>query len=201
MSKLSASSNQFRNKVVFYGTLPTIYGLNIGVRYSGIGGSRYSMIVAGNVNGDFVASNDLAYVFNPNNPTVDAAVKTGIQAILDNPLVSKGFKDYLNKSMDGVAERNGGINGFSGQWDIRVAKKFKTYKGQFVELSADVFNFANLLNKEWGVTEALGTQSIYSIGGFNAANNTYKYNVNPNAGIINPSGSPYQIQLGLRYGF
>jgi hypothetical protein len=123
------------------------------------------------------------------------------QAILDNPLVNQGFKDYVNKSMGDVAERNGGINGFDGQWDIRVAKRFKVTKKQYVELSADVFNFGNLLNKKWGVSEVLGTQAIYSITGFNAATSTYNYVVNPNAGIVIPSGNPYQVQLGLRYGF
>jgi len=181
--------------------LPTFAGISVGVRYSGIGGTPYSMIVAGNVNGDFVATNDLAFVFDPNDVTVPAAVRTNIQAILDNPLVNQGFKDYLNKSMGKVAERNGGINSFNGQWDIRVAKRFKVYKKQYVELSGDVFNFGNLLKKKWGVNEVLGTQALYSIVGFNAATNSYNYVVNPNAGIVIPSGNPYQIQLGLRYGF
>lgn len=201
LSRLSASDNAFKNKVVVYGTLPTFYGVSIGVRYSGFGGSRYSMIVAGNVNGDFVATNDLAYVFNPNNTAVPAAVRTGIQAILDNPLVSQSFKDYLNKSIDNVAERNGGINSFNGQWDIRVAKRFKVTKKQYIEISGDVFNLGNLLNKKWGVNEILSTQAIYSITGFNAATSSYNYVVNPNAGIITPSGNPYQVQVGLRYGF
>ena len=201
LSQLSASDNNFKNKVVVYGTLPTFAGISVGVRYSGIGGTPYSMIVAGNVNGDFVATNDLAFVFDPNDVTVPAAVRTNIQAILDNPLVNQGFKDYLNKSMGKVAERNGGINSFNGQWDIRVAKRFKVYKKQYVELSGDVFNFGNLLKKKWGVNEVLGTQALYSIVGFNSATNSYNYVVNPNAGIVIPSGNPYQIQLGLRYGF
>ncbi|WP_185937435.1 hypothetical protein [Chitinophaga polysaccharea] len=61
LSTMSYSDNQFRHKVVVYGTLPTFWGINVGVRYSGIGGMRYSLAVGGNVNGDFVNSNDLAY--------------------------------------------------------------------------------------------------------------------------------------------
>lgn len=201
LSSMTASDNQFRNKIVLYGTLPTFYGVTFGVRYSAIGGSRYSMIVNGNVNGDFVATNDLAYVFNPNDANVPTATRAGIQAILDNPLVNKSFKEYLTKSIGGIAERNGGINGLYGQWDIRAAKKFKIGKTQYFEVSADVFNFANLLNKKWGVTEVLGTQAIYSTTAFNPATNTYSYAVNPNAGIVTPSGNPYQVQIGLRYGF
>lgn len=201
LSRMSASDNQFRNKIVLYGTLPTFYGVSVGVRYSGIGGSRYSMIVSGNVNGDFVGTNDLAYVFNPNDASVPAAIRTNIQAILDNPLVSKSFKKYLNKSMGQIAERNGGVNDFYGQWDIRVAKRFKFTNKQYLEVSGDLFNVANIIKRKWGVTETLGTQAIYVTTGFDAVTNTYKYAVNPNAGIVTPSGNPYQAQFGLRYGF
>ena len=45
-----------------YGLSPAFWGITVGARFSGIGGTRYSMIVNGNVNGDFVDSNDLAYV-------------------------------------------------------------------------------------------------------------------------------------------
>ncbi|MBD1392922.1 TonB-dependent receptor [Mucilaginibacter glaciei] len=202
LSQVTASDNQFRNKVVVYGTLPTFYGFSLGFRYSGIGGSRYSLIVAGNVNGDFVASNDLAYIFNPADPTVPAAIRTGIQAILDNPNASQSLKDYVRKSIGKVAERNGGVNGFYGQVDIRLAKRIRTFtKKQYIEFSGDLFNVVNLLNKNKGLTKNLGAQSIYSIASFNAATSTYNYNVNPNTGVVVPGGNPYQFQLGLRYGF
>ncbi|MEN0052659.1 MAG: carboxypeptidase regulatory-like domain-containing protein [Mucilaginibacter sp.] len=202
LSKMSYSDNQFRNKIVIYGTLPSFYGVSVGVRYSGIGGTRYSLVVAGNVNGDFVASNDLAYIFNPTDPNVPEATRKGIQAILDNPLASKSLKDYVKKSIGKVAERNGGVNGFYGQWDIRIAKRFITFtKKQYIEFSGDLFNVANLLNKNKGVINTLGSQSIYSIASFNAANRVYNYSVNPNTGVVTPSGNPYQFQLGLRYGF
>lgn len=201
LSKMTASDNQFKNKIVLYGTLPTFYGVSVGIRYSGIGGSRYSMIVSGNVNGDFVGTNDLAYVFNPNDASVPAAVRTNLQAILDNPLVSKSFKKYLSNSIGQVAERNGGENAFYGQWDIRVAKRFKLSGKQYIELSGDLFNVANVIKRKWGVIETLGTQAIYVTTGFDPATKTYKYAVNPNAGIVTPSGNPYQAQLGLRYGF
>jgi hypothetical protein len=202
LGKMSYSDNQFRNKIVVYGTLPSFYGVSVGLRYSGIGGTRYSLIVAGNVNGDFVASNDLAYIFNPSDPNVPEATRKGIQAILDNPQVSKSLKDYVRKSIGKVAERNGGVNDFYGQWDIRIAKRFKTFgKKQYIEFSGDLFNVANLLNKNKGVIKTMGNQSIYSIASFNATNKVYNYSVNPNTGVIVPTGNPYQFQLGLRYGF
>ncbi len=202
LSKMTASDNQFRNKVVFYGTLPTLYGFSLGFRYSGIGGTRYSLLAGGNVNGDFVATNDLAYVFAPNNISVPQAVRNGIQTLLDNPNVSSSLKDYISKSVGKIAERNGGINGFYGQWDIRLTKRFRTFtKKQYIEFSGDLFNVVNLFNKNKGVTRNLGSTNIYTLASFNPTTSNYNYNVNPNAGIVVPGGNPYQFQLGLRYGF
>ena len=60
LSTMTYSDNQFRHKVVFYGTAPSFWGISVGLRFSGIGGTRYSLAVSGNMNGDFVSSNDLA---------------------------------------------------------------------------------------------------------------------------------------------
>lgn len=201
LSRMTYSDNQFRNKLVIYGTLPTFYGVSVGVRYSATGGTRYSLAVGGNVNGDFVNSNDLAYIFDPNNASVSEKYRTGIQTLLDNPEVNSGLKDYIRKSQGKIAERNGGINGFYGTWDLRIAKKFKTFGSQSIEVSADIFNVANLLNKKWGTQDILGKQNIYSLKSFDAATKNYNYDVNPTTGIVVPSGNPYQIQLGLRYAF
>ena len=201
LSQMNYSSNQFRHKVVVYGTLPSFWGVNLGARYSGIGGTRYSMIVYGNINGDFVSTNDLAYVYDPSDSGTPDYLKQGIQAILDNPDVEKSFKDYVRNSFGKIAERNGGINKFYGTVDLRLSKKFKTFKTQNVELSVDVFNFANLLNKKWGASHALSTQAIYVVKSFDAAKKEFVYNVNSNAGVATLGGNPYQIQLGLRYSF
>lgn len=201
LSRMTYSDNQFRNKVVFYGTLPTFHGVSVGIRYSGIGGTRYSLAVSGNPNGDFVNSNDLAYVFNPNDPASLEKYTTGINGILNNPNADAGLKQYIRESFGKIAERNGGVNGFYGVWDLRIGKRFKTFDTQMLEVSADIFNVANLLNKEWGTTKTLGKQNIYTLRSFDAASQTFNYDVNPNTGVVTPSGNPYQVQLGLRYSF
>ncbi|QMU27522.1 TonB-dependent receptor [Adhaeribacter radiodurans] len=201
LNRMTYSDNQFSDKVVFYGTLPSFYGVSVGVRYSGIGGTRYSLAVAGNVNGDFVNSNDLAYVFDRNNPAVNEKYIAGLNSILNNPNADQSIKDYIQSSLGKVAERNGGINNFYGVWDLRVGKRLKTFGTHSLELSADVFNVANLLNKKWGTTKTLGKQNIYTLTSFDPATQAYNYNVNANAGVVTPSGNPYQIQLGVRYSF
>lgn len=201
LQNMAYSDSHFRNKVVLYGTLPSFYGVSFGVRYSGIGGTRYSVAVNGNVNGDFVNSNDLAFIFDPNNNNNSAAIREGIQGIMDNPEADKRFKEYLSGHLGQIAERNGVENGFYGVWDIRASKKFNLFRTHAVEVSADIFNFANLLNKEWGVDHSLGKQNLTTIRGFNKETGQYIYQVNPNAGVKGFSGNPYQIQLGVRYSF
>lgn len=201
LSKMSYSNNQFRHKVVVYGSAPTFWGISVGARFSGIGGTRYSLIVGGNVNGDFVDSNDLAYIYDPNDPKTPEYLRNGINDILNNPDVEESTKDYIRKSFGKVAERNGGVNGFYGTLDLRLAKKFKIYKQQNLELSVDIFNVANLLNKNWGAGHNLGAQKIYSIKGFDQDKKEYIYNVNANTGVSSLNGTPYQFQIGLRYAF
>lgn len=212
LSLMSYSDNQFRHKVVFYGSLPSFWGISVGVRYSGIGGTRYTLLSGGNTNGDFVSnSNDLAFVFDRNDPTVPENVRKGLQAILDNPDASQSIKDYIVKNSGKIAERNGGINGFYGVFDLRANKKFKLFGSHAIEVSADIFNVANLLNKEWGRNKSLGSQSLYALGipasgttpavpNFDKTKNQFVYRVNT-AGVVTPSGNPYQFQLGARYSF
>lgn len=211
LSKMSYSDNHFRHKVVIYGTLPTFWGVTAGVRYSGIGGTRYSLTSGANNNGDFVTTNDLAFIFDRNNPNVPANVRTGLQTLLDNPLASQSIKDYILKYEGQIAERNGGVNRFFGVVDLRIAKKIKFRGTHSVEISADVFNVANLIKKTWGVNESLGNQALYALGipktattaavpNFDTTNKVFNYRVN-NSGVVNPSGNPYQFQIGARYGF
>lgn len=200
LSRMTYSDNHFRNKVVIYGTLPTFYGVTVGVRYSGIGGTRYSLLAGGNINGDFVATNDLAYVFDRNNQNVPQSIRTGLQTLLDNPSASESLKRYITRYSGQIAERNGGVNDFFGIVDVRVSKKFKFGNKQTLELSGDIFNFGNLLNKKWGVNETLGNQALYAVSGFDAVNKSFTYRVN-NTGVVTPSGNPWQMQIGLRYGF
>ncbi|NEU66889.1 TonB-dependent receptor [Spirosoma agri] len=212
LSRMTYSDNQFRNKVVVYGTLPSFYGISIGFRYSGIGGTRYSLLSGANNNGDFVSNNDLAFVFDRNNTETAANVRTGLQSLLDSPTASQSLKNYINDYSGKIAERNGGINRFYGVFDLRANKRFQLFrKRTYLDLSVDAFNVANLLNRNKGTNMALSSQALYALGvpasGGNAAISpfsqaTQQFNYRVNAtGIVTPSGDPFQIQIGARFGF
>lgn len=203
LSAVDYSDNQYRNKLVVYGSTPSWKGFSASATFRGIGGTRYSMTVDADINGDFVGGpgndNDLASVFDPNSPTISAANKASMEKILNNP--DNRSKKYILESLGKIARRNGGVNPFSGTFDIRVQKEFKTYKTQRLTLSFDAFNFANLLNKKWGVNYNLGDQSLLFVTRFDQARQQYEYRINENVGVTQPNGTPYQIQLGARYSF
>jgi len=202
VSLVTYSDNQFRHKIVFYMTSPTFLGFNAGLRFSGISGTRYSLLSGVNSNADFVSgTNDLAYIFDYKGSGGSEDVRKGLQAILDNPAASKSMKDYITKYAGNIAQRNGGVNGFYGTFDLRLSKRIGIAKTRnAIEFSADLFNVGNLFNKNWGAAKNLGNQALYANKGFDAANQRFNYGVNT-AGIPTPSGDPYQFQLGVRYSF
>jgi len=74
-------------------------------------------------------------------------------------------------------------------------------QGHRAEFIADVYNFANLLNSDWGATYQTGNRALLTVRGFDPDALRYIYQVNENFGVIQPGGAPYQIQLGVRYWF
>ncbi|MCF8325315.1 MAG: carboxypeptidase regulatory-like domain-containing protein [Leadbetterella sp.] len=199
------SDFQFSDKLVLSAASPSIKGFQLGAVMNGVGGTRYSFLVGGNksINGDFVLTNDLAFVFDPNNPAVTETIRTGIKGLLDNPDVTQSVKDYINKSVGSVAERNGGVNPFYYTVDLRLTKDFRVYKNHNLGFSADCFNFMNLLDKTKGVSYNHGNVNLLTMTTFDQNTKNYNYNVESGAGrkLSTAGGNPWRIQLGLRYSF
>lgn len=199
------ADSHFDTKVVVNGSTPTWKGFNFGATVIGTGGTRYSLHVDDNTsaNGDFNLRNDMAYIFDPNDPGTPQAIIDGYNEVLNDPETPDGFKEYLRESFGGFAERNGGKNPFRAIIDLRLQKRFGFNKNKHgLELSADVFNFANLLNKEWGRTNNFGRRRDFMrINGFDPATNAYQYGVQTGAGTEPINGTPWRLQLGVRYSF
>ena len=202
---VSYSDDQFSDKLVISAATPTVKGFQLGAIFNGVGGTRYSFLVGGNksINGDFVLTNDLAYVFDPNDAKVPEAIRKGIQGLLDNPDVTESVKKYVRDNIGKVAARNGGVNPFYYTIDLRLTKDFKFLNKHNIALSADCFNFMNLLDKEQGVSYNHGNVNLVSMVGFDQVSKNYTYNVETGAGrkLSTAGGTPWRIQLGLRYSF
>ncbi|PQJ71814.1 TonB-dependent receptor [Polaribacter butkevichii] len=198
------SDNHFDTKIVVNGASPTWKGFTLGATIVGTGGTRYSLKSGGgrSANGDFNLSNEIAYIFDPSDANTPQYIKDSYNEVLNDPETSEGFKEYLKESFGSFAERNGGKNPFSATVDLRLQKKFNLSNDKHsLELSADVFNFMNLLNKEWGRSHNLGNRDFMNINGFDQATNSYQYNVQTGAGTEPINGTPWRLQLGVRYSF
>ncbi len=199
------SDFQFSDKLVVSAATPTVKGFQLGAVFNGVGGTRYSFLVGGNksINGDFVLTNDLAFVFDPNNSAVPETVRNGIKGLLENPDITQSVKDYITKSTGKIAERNGGINPFYATLDLRLTKDVKLYKNHNLAFSADCFNFMNLLDKTKGVSYNHGNVNLLTMTTFDQNTKNYNYNVEAGAGrkLSTAGGTPWRIQLGLRYSF
>jgi CarboxypepD_reg-like domain/TonB dependent receptor len=121
--------------------------------------------------------------------------------------------DYLKSRRGQYAERNGDRLKTSHVIDLKFAQEFilniKNRK-HTLEISADIFNFTNLLNKDWGKRYFAGNDQVSLINqiGFLSDGTTPTFNYNPiaakNLNQIDDSGlqsSRWQMQLGVRYTF
>jgi hypothetical protein len=194
------SEDSFRDKFVAAFLLPRVWGFRVTGSYVGISGRPFSLVVNGDVNGDGTANNDLAFVFDPDDPATPADIATAMRKVLANP--ENRARDYIADNLGRIAPRNGGWSPFRGRTDLRLARDIGTVRGQAVEFTLDLFNVENLLNRKWGGEYNLGgSQQLYAVNTFNQTTRRYTYRVNENVGRAVKSGTPYQIQLGARYRF
>ena len=111
------------------------------------------------------------------------------------------------------AERNGDRLKWSHVIDLKFAQEFilniKNKKHTF-ELTADIFNFTNLLNKDWGKRYFATFDQVQLLNqvGFLADGTTPTFRYNPaveqSLNQIDDQGlnsSRWQMQIGVRYTF
>lgn len=203
------SDFDFRHKVVVAGEWPLGWGFVLGGRYVGSSGRPFSLVVNGDINGDDYNGNDLAFVFDPNNPATDSSVAAAMRRVLANP--QSVARDCIRRSLGRISSRNCGAAPWTGRIDLRLSKVFHPRHGQSAELVVDVYNFANLLNSEWGgqyllpqgisASNPISQQlALLNVVGFDQTTRRYRYTVNESVGVLRKRGDPYQIQLGVRYG-
>ncbi len=204
------SDTDFRHKLVLAGSIRLRWGVLLGGRYVGSTGRPFSAVVNGDINGDEATSNDLAFIFDPDDPSTPAAVAASMRRVLANP--RNVARAYLREHLGRVASRNGAAVPWAARIDLRLTKTVHTVRGQSVEVGLDVFNFANLLNPGWGAESLLpagiSNQNpvvqrvpLLNVVGFDQSTRRYAYTVNENFGVLQRGGAPYQMQLAVRYRF
>ena len=188
----------------------------LGLFYEGAEGAPFSYVVGGSgLLSDTGSNSALAYI--PANESeanlVDRGGLTASQQwVALNEVIENN--DYLRSRRGQFAERNADRSNWSHIVDLKFAQEFGlNFGGEKIhrfEFTFDIFNFTNLINKDWGVRTFAGFNQVrlLEFRGFQADGTTPTYSFSPGAeetaNLIDDSGlnsSRWQAQVGLRYTF
>lgn len=183
---------------------------NISFFYQGNSGQRFTYLVNGDLNSDGRFGNDLLYI------PKDASEITFVDRIVGGNVVNTAAEQlnafmayidndkYLSKNKGKYAERNGAELPWQHVVDMRLAQDVNFKIGSKVhtfQITFDIFNFTNLLNKNWGHQYFVSNQastiiSTATVGG------QAGYTFVPGTDVKSMSfGSRWQGQFGVRYSF
>ncbi|HVX89383.1 MAG TPA: hypothetical protein VG940_10680, partial [Gemmatimonadales bacterium] len=202
------------HKITFSTTTHLPYNIDLGLTYIGVSGSPYGYVINGDANGDGVGGrerNDMVYV--PLDSTDITLGGTAGAPYTGATLAAKW--DSLNTFIEGesclkdsrgrLMERNSCRNPWANFVNLRLSWSTTTYRGQRLELVADVFNVLHLLNNEWGlVKETSGFEGATMLRktGFDPVNHRSRYDLSlPRREVVQTSASRTKLQLGARYTF
>lgn len=171
-------------------------------------GSNYTPTINQDVNGDSYG-NDRAFIYDPAAVT-DPALKAGLENLLATG--TKEAVSCLRSQMGQFAGRNSCTTPWSMSGNLNVSfNSLKLGLPQRTTLSLQIANPLNgldrLLNGEsglkgWGVNPTPSGQLLY-VRGFDAASNTFKYEVNERFGSTRPQqttirSAPMSITMQMR---
>ncbi len=191
---------------------------SVGMVYEGAPNYAASYYVQGDLNNDGITYNDLMFV--PKDPSqiklINATGDTRSQDELWNQLDNFIRNNpYLSTRRGQFAERNAYVLPWFNKIDLNFTQDVKFTVGKnkhTLRFTADIYNFTNLLNKDWGVyyvpttttplvfskIDTDGKTPVYTFPYLDAVNKvpyTRAYKPSPSL------ASRYQIQLGVRYLF
>ncbi len=207
---------------------------SISLFYEGAPAGRFSYVYSGDMNGDNVNGNDLMYI-----PRTQSEIVLTDRALLANGVgaytytAAQQWTDldnyinqdkYLSKHRGEYAARNGASNPWQHRVDFRILQDIFTNIGEnrnSLQLSLDIFNVGNLLNRNWGTYQFQYTSSPLAFQGYDAQGHPtfqFQYAAAPtrtSAGVVTQAStlsntfrndvttlnSRWQAQIGVRYIF
>ena len=189
----------------------------IGLFYEGAEGAPFSYVYndRGAIQNDtFGGEGALIYV--PANQAEAQLIDDGDRTAAEQWALLDAYiegNDYLRSRRGQFAERNADRSNWSHIIDLKFAQEFGVKFGDKIhrlELTADIFNFTNLLNKDWGVRTFTNFNQVQLLNfeGFAADGTTPEFTYDPRVeettNIVDDSGlnsSRWQMQVGVRYSF
>ncbi len=185
-------------KHAFFGDNET----RVSLVYEGRTGKPFSYVFDNDANGDGVSGNDLLYIPNPGDVLFGSAAEEAAYFAFANS------DDYLSGRGGTVAKRNAATSTWVNQFDLSFAQEIPGFfEDDKFEVTLDVLNIGNLINKDWGQIEEVGfplSRGVVEYGGIDQATGKYVYRYNvpdPKTIYDDNAVSRWQVQVGLRYQF
>lgn len=189
--------------------------------YEGAHQGNYSFVVNGDLNGDGNSSTDLMYI--PKN-VGEMNFQAYSATVNGNPVSftvedqEEAFEkfirnsDYLSDHRGEFAERNGALRPWYNRLDLRFLQDFYLIAGKnrtkhTLQLSVDIFNFGNMLNKNWGVQDVTVTTNPLQLQSITADAPLYRLQHINGELVTKPfqqnisTASTWSMQVGVRYIF
>lgn len=179
----------------------------VGIIYNGTSGGRYSLTMneTKDYNGDGARGNSLLYI-----PTNEELALMNFASEEDRSKFQNWIENdkYAKDHRGQYAVRNSNMTHWENEINLHVGQTIYNPKGiGKLEITFDVMNFANMLNKKWGATYG----NVYNVSPLTLSNvtlsedgmtasPTFKYNSNsaPSHAAID---SRWHCQVGLRLSF
>ncbi|MDQ0010231.1 hypothetical protein J2T07_002421 [Luteibacter jiangsuensis] len=158
------------------------YATTISAFYDGHDGVPYSWVFSNDANGDSY-SRDLAYIPNRGDVILRNAAGTGAasQQLQDQFYQYIQDDNYLRKRQGKIAGRNATKAAWVNQIDLGISQEVPgIFKGNKGEIRLDIYNFLNLVNKDWGQQSYVGfpyTRNLAAFGGVDPTTGKYIYNL------------------------
>jgi hypothetical protein len=193
----------------------------VSVFYVGGSTGRFSYVYSTNVLRDGAGSNNLIYV--PKDPSEITFVNQTVNSVVwTAQQQSDAFFAYVNqdkylKSRQGqYAERNGALYPWVNKFDLKLQQEFffnVAGKRNSIQVSLDILNVGNLINKKWGNVWSYNQNNILvmtnntTVVSGGTVVPTYRLNPYNNTMLAQTFSktlnypSTYSMQLGIRYTF
>ncbi|WP_246189405.1 TonB-dependent receptor [Pseudoxanthomonas kalamensis] len=180
------------------------YKTSVAAYYNGHDGLPYTWTFDGDANGDRIYQ-DPAYIPLINDPLVSYGSATPEQIAAFHAFIDSN--PYLASRRGSIAGRNEDHYSWVNQLDLGIQQElpgfFKEHKAV---VRLDIYNFLNLLNKDWGQTEGEtfsdNTRYLAYLAGVNA-DGTYEYDLSrsssPESVYVYDSSSSYPSRLVSRW--
>jgi len=194
---------------------------SVSLFYEGGSQGRFSYVYSANILRDGAGSNNLIYV--PADASEITFVDQTVNSVLwtaaaqSNAFFAYVDQDkYLSSRKGKYAERNGALFPWRNNFDAKIMQEFFVKAGgkrNTIQVSLDILNIGNLINKNWGKADAYNMNNILVPA--NNSSVTYNGTVKPTF-RLNPYNntmlsetfrdivsysSTYSMQLGIRYIF